>query len=358
MDYTIIPYLILFLLEIGFFANVKHNRGKQQVCFWVLFIQFFIIFAFRAPTVLADTDSYYKHFNQVNEFLPIGIFGGRERFERGYLLYEQLIHNFVSDNFLVFQIITTAIILGGTMWFLYKKSKCTWMVLFLYVISRFMIGEVIATRQGIAIVIALWSFPYLERKQYIKYSIGIIFAYFFHSSAVAMLLLIPLYVDYLSYRMKIIVLCAGTLVLFVGYSYFINTYIEGVYGSTNKVSGVNPIGIFASANALALFVYASYIGDRKRKKITGKNWNELMIISLLYLLVSVLTIRLWIFTRLALYFFPFMIIYISNLYAVSSKATRYRVATCCLALFLTATLLFIFSYRPEWVRIFPYSFYS
>lgn len=355
MDYSAFFCLLLFLMEISFFAHLKNNRGKQLSCFVLLFTQIFLILAFRAPTVLADTEGYYLHFKDAN-IKSLGVFSIYERFEYGYLFLEQFTKKYISRDFLVFQIIVNAIIIWGTMYFLYKKSRCTWMVMLLYVISRYVLSETIAARQGIAVVIVLWTIPYLENKSLIKYCIGVLLASLFHSSAIIMIVLIVLRVEFLSNKVKLAIIYLVAFVFFFLYSYVINKYLEGVYATTNKVSGINPVGLFAGINALAIMLYAIIL--RRNCKVTKPPQHDmLLVLSILYVVISIMSVRLWILVRFSMYFFPFLIIYVSDLYSLSKRTPLTQCATYSIIILISFSSMYIFSVRPEWVMLFPYKTY-
>ena len=75
----------------------------------------------------------------------------------------------------------------------------------------------------------------------------------------------------------------------------------------------------------------------------------------IYFLVSVVTLRLSILSRFLMYLSPFIFIMVSNYAFVSRRNIKYAF----LVLFVLAGNIIIKqAFRPEWIYIFPYTFYS
>ncbi len=356
--------LSVFIIEIFLVAALKEGAGKSKLCIWVFFIQFFIVFALRDYTVLCDTDAYYYHYNRIKSWEPFYMLSSKERFETGYLLLERFTHNVLELNFLGFQIITTLIILGVTMWYIYRNSSCTWFAIFIFVVTRGLFSEMIAVRQGLAIAIGLLVFSLLKKDKYI-WSVCVIFvAAVFHTSALFLLILIPIYMNGISIRHKEIFLVGSTIIAFTMYGFFANDLSPEVaysaYAKTRVAQkGINLVGLFHTLNAVVIFMYAHFLkSNLKREKLQIYIRKPDHLVLWLYVGTAVVSIRLFVIGRLLLYFLPVISVYISNLYADRRKTKYVQLASFMFCCIMICSFLFVMEVRPEWTRILPYKFYN
>lgn len=359
-----IIFLVITIIEVILLSSLISNHKERNRVALILFtVQFFVFFAFRDSNVLADTHTYAYFFNRINDHLPFYHIKPHERLESGYVIYQQFIHRYISSSFLVFNIINTAIVLTAIMLFLYRNSSRMMVSLFLLVATLQVYYQFIAIRQGIAMSILLLSHPLLEKRKFLLYFLAVLIAYTFHFSALLMVLFILFYkYPRQNKRIKYLAI-GGAVVLFVSLQAILTFYYRGaadtVYLDKSAEKGFfSAVGIFNTANALVLYVYSNYL--KKHLQIDNdevrQESNTLSLVCLLNLIVALLSIRMFVFSRFSIYLLPYIIAYISNLYGTGSKIQgKYNALT---ALYLVASYIFYVLYRPEWIGLETYHFYG
>lgn len=359
-------------LEIFVMSQMRDFKGKSRVCAWVIFVQFLLLLGFRDPSVLCDTDGYYLQFRTLRSTLTFDVYDPTSRHARGYQMIEHLFRNNLHLSFMWFEAFVAGVFLAGTIWFLYRYSRLTWLAMFLMIFTLYMINSVIAMRQSVAIGVGLAGFPLLERRKYLLYALVAWLASMYHASAIGFFLLIPLMWDGLSYRKKAWIILGGGLTAFLGYSIVFdalneNEFYGGHYVNTSMSKGAfTLVGVFALIRTGVLVGYIVYLRRLRQRTLhtdTGaypsrQLENAMYLISLLDLAVSAFAIRFWIMGRFKLYFDPFIFAYIATLYPTMKHSTKVRRATWLVIAFVLLSSLFLLYYRPEWVRLLPYSLYA
>lgn len=337
-------------------------KDKNKLLAGVFFLEFFILLGFRDISVLGDTDSYAYHFNKIfNKETPFYIIKKSDRFSYGYLLFEQFFYQEISSSFLCYNIVTTLLILGGTILFFYRNSLCLWLVLYLFVVTKLVFSEAIALRQGLGLVSLLIGFNSLFAKKYIRYICSVLVAMMFHSSAFIMLLVPLLYSDAINFKLKKYGLLLFSMFVFVFYEIVFVKYIdvgERYQGASEKNGFFSLIGLFNTLVAVITYLYVSYLEGCFCEKDKLIELHGFKLVTLFYLIFSVFSIRLFVFGRFTIYFLPLVIVYISFLYQHTVFNKNVRLITALYLFIQTISFLFIMYYRPEWTKILPYSFYQ
>lgn len=363
-----IEYLILFLIfffEVLFFSKINLTKRRSKSCAWFFFIQFYILFAFRSPNILCDTPEYYNHYSNLKYATSVIDYSDKDRFEIGYQILERFVHDVISSEFIVFNSITTAVILGSLLFFIYKYSTCTWLSILLLFLTRLIFDDIIAVRQGLATAIGLFGYKYLVNLKFIKYTIIILIASLFHSSALVLLIFIPIAYPYFGKRFKIIMITITSVLLFYIFPSLMLRYIanSGTYGvvyaqSSVELGAFGLIGIYNFINALIIFLYILYVRKYQVHKYLDND--VLFIISVIFLGVSFLSIRMWVLIRVIMYLLPFICIYVSDLYISSNQIyhkKKVKRATSFLLFLMIVSYTFFIYTRPQWISLFPYEFY-
>ena len=168
--------MIYYLIFSAIFISVF---SKQKKLF--LLLNFFItgLLVVLRDNVGNDFSAYSNIFNEIKE-------GGGYYFEIGYTIL-----NIISPNFFIVIILTTII----SFFFLYKSimyfnKENPNLSLFIYFAYFLILFNFHLIRQGVAIAIVLYSYKYIYERSFFKFLLFIIFASFFHKTA---LIMIPFY---------------------------------------------------------------------------------------------------------------------------------------------------------------------
>lgn len=355
--------LLCIIAELWIISDLElSEKDKNKLYFGVIFLEFFIILGFRDISVLGDTDSYAYHFNKIlNKVTPFYIVKANDRFSIGYLIFEQFIYQEVSSSFLFYNIVTTFLILGSSLLFFYKYSASLPLTLYLFIVSKLVFSEAIALRQGLALSFLLLGYGFLFKDKNIKYIVCVLLASTFHSSAWILFLIPLLCIKSISFKIKRNILLAIACFVFIVFETLLHGYIdvgERYQNASEKAGFFSLVGVFNMLVALMAYGYTMYMERLAKKNEMNLNFEELRLITLLYFIVSTMSIRLFVFERFAIYFLPLVFVYISYLYYDLKYIKSARVATFLFLFAQTVSSLFVMCYRPEWTKILPYSFYQ
>lgn len=133
-------------------------------------------------------------------------------------------------------------------------------------------------RQSVAIAIILFSYRFISQKQILHFLICWLIAFLFHSSAIVMILLIPIYFvsNLKNKRLYSTILVIGTSVVMIGYDFILNSLIQigflseryAGYVSRTEVGGrIIRVCFFGLIVALILLCYRVLLRYDKRNNL-------------------------------------------------------------------------------------------
>lgn len=354
-DFTLLAITIT-LIPVLFHRD--HNSRK--IGFWLCFALFAFLSGFRAPYIGNDTEEYLRIFREVNS----GLYDNSEsRYEIGYLWLNQILGNF-SDNSQIIFIATSLFIYYSFGRFILKYSKFPWLSLFLFLTYGFFSFSITVVRQSIAIAILLFSYDYILKNKFIKFLGLVILATLFHSTAVFFIF------SYLCNKIKINSKTILIFILIVASAYALfnvllnqmfslfpiyEHYDGGKYFGETRLASV--LYVFISS---IIFIFSYLIintNENKQKlssnKLTQFNSEAFMI--MMAIGVYVLSMKLNILDRIAIYYNIFSIVLLPNAINLLNKNMKGLLTFVTILLFFaySTTLLIL---RPGWNSVFPYSF--
>lgn len=186
-DYSFIGYLVVITLAL--FAGLRHEVGAKP-----------------------DWEVYFQVFNDAPEHFSnvLAYFSENSRLEKGYLLYNFLVHS-IFDDFNFFLVFTALITIGIT----YKSASIytpmTILALLLYMRYGYFQFNMIFLRQGIAVAIFLYSIQFIKSRNALYYYFLNAIAITFH---VSLIVVLPLYFFvHKQFRARTFLLILSTAVL-------------------------------------------------------------------------------------------------------------------------------------------------
>lgn len=263
-----------------------------------------------------DYMGYFEMFNDINENFNDYI-TDPGRLEIGWILLNRLFSHFGFHTLILFLSVVNSIILYK---FIVKfvEQKYYWLAIFLYMFdSNFMLVQLSAMRQTVAILMFILAISYLIDKKYLNSLLILVFSVFFHTSS---LLLLPIvFILYItSIKMNMFYIVAIEL-LFV-YIFIFGESLEphfrtiatlffdeqyGIYLNDDIETKANFINIFTYSALvfLMLFYYNLYT-------LENKFFVRLLVLGMFFLPLGFI---LPISGRLALYLLPMSIVVYPNL---------------------------------------------
>lgn len=177
-----IIFLLIVLLCFGNYYLGDRPKPKTFERFGVLFI--IVLMGIRFDIGFDYPDYYYLIYPSIDE-------AAMERIEPGsqFLMRITSIFNYPPLMFMVYSLLTYSI----TFYSLKKYTSNYFLAVITYLTFLFFIS-LGGIRQGLAISIIIYGIHFLNDKKYIKYSLSVIVATLFHTSAIVSFLFIPLYI--------------------------------------------------------------------------------------------------------------------------------------------------------------------
>lgn len=314
------------------------------------FVILFILAGFRDFSIHNDTIPYVQHFVQS---IPSGSFwkiDSTDRFEPGYQMYENFIHLFISDNPVVFNIVSALVVLVAFYAFSRKYCEKFSILIILYFLSNQYLTQIGVLRQSLAVIFFYGMYISLDKKKYLLSALFMFLAYTMHHSSMLLALVYACFL-FKPNKRNIRIMIAASIVVFFAYSSLITGFVEDSrYLAESEAKG------FFNLTGLTSFVSACVYLFTIVKVRSRVDWQEkddpMFMISILYCIVTLLSIRIWIFVRFSMFFMPIILIYLSNLLDRyhEKKYLKYIIIYVAAMFFL---LLYV---RPEWYSIYPYKF--
>ena len=225
-------YLYIFFYCLGGIAllsmvtNFSQYHKEYGIFYWSILLLFFTLSFLRWERG-ADWTAYMNMYEQLDSWSDVLNYGSS--FEKGYKYIAAFVH-LVFNNYTVFLFLQGAIIsfcMGWTMW---KFSPSPIYSLFVYYALIF--ANIFFVRQYIAIAITFFAFNYIVKRQFGRFTLCVLLATQFHTSAIIFLLAYPIY----KWRFSTMQLCC-TLVGTILISVLLSQLILTLFGSMGGFVG-------------------------------------------------------------------------------------------------------------------------
>lgn len=335
------------------YGTNKNNVQEIVICFLLLFG----FFGFRNLNILNDTNHYYQHYylNVLTEphssIFDINIL---DRFEPGYLVYENIVATFFKEPYSI--ICISALIV--TLLNLYNISRVTKNVsLVIYcLLGTILLTEYSGIRQGLASCISTTALIFfLQGKKKFYYPL-IVLATTIHTSAI-ILMLFP-FIKYIKINKRnIVIALLLAIVVFNTLDSLIGQigFQDSVYSERSNTRETLPLASFMNFFVASLFLYSSYQLSRRNKIRLNNVW---WWISIINVIVLGLDMRLQIMARFSTFFYTLSICLWVNLLQEEKNPFYRRGCMVILCMTLFVKMFVSLTLRPEWYHLYPYSFYE
>lgn len=254
-----IYFLIFLCLLLGAFADkqTKHISG------WLSIIICSIILGYRYDVGI-DHLTYLDYYNQ---FLYLGAKIGTSR-EYGYDLLNYICARIGCSPGVFFSL---TVFIQFTLIYLSFRSKTNFLLLiyFFYMTTGQLFGSLNIIRQAMAFSIFLYIIKYIESRKLLRYLVGVLIAFSFHTSS---LILIPIYwlpslwrisLDKIGSKGHVIIYLCITILSTYIFSYFLN----------------------ATSELLSTTVYFNYVPDLGERRMTVNSGLGVLLFSIIDVLI-------------------------------------------------------------------------
>lgn len=319
MEYIIILFIYLF----GFIF-LGTERSKRSNIYYIIECLIMILLWGLRYRVGGDSIRYESYFELLPTIDDIGNYDiGNTRYQPFWLYYNAFI-KLICDDFIFFQVIHTSIINIALFIFINNNCKNRFFCVLLYYIlySSYYNTEIL--REICAVIIFLFSFKFLLKRNYFTYTFFCFIAVMFHISALFLLILPLLLFFYnnehpirslirLSFLSFIFSLFLTKIIPFDLFSSFLSTsYVDSLENVVRGESSFNFNGILLNIiQQTSVFVPTILLIKLKKEELSKALF--------LYSLVSIIGIQLFMITRFYNFFFIFLLIAYSDLYLEIKK---------------------------------------
>ena len=312
-----------------FYEYIK-NKNKKIASFilFILIIFLSIIFAFREFILdnnLLGTDYYeYKNWFEIKNFS--NLFNNINNF--GFNLLISIVKVFTSSFY--FFLFICALIINTNIIKFTKENSINFTISILIYICLYYTNTFNITRQWIACSIFLYAFKYIKQKNFLKYMFFILLASSFHNTAFFLIIIYPiLNSDKFKVKGNIYTIIISGIILFFLSSRFIESLykLSNLLGFNYAIKYENYTGNVGNYTSFIISLFTFIILIIGNKEIKKKNYDDRMLkISAIYLILfvvmSLLSTKSYIFNRINLYFIGSLMLtfpYLINIFENRSK---------------------------------------
>lgn len=346
---TVYILIVFVILLGGIILSLLFSYKKRNVitCFFVGSL-LFILAALRSNSVGGDLGGYISMYYFIDTVSWKDLF--EIRWEYGYLVLNKILTIFFGQQERVLLVVSSAIIVYGYIRYIYTYSKMSWLSLLLFVCLGYYTNSLSMLRQCIATAFLLNSIVFIERREKYKFILSVLFASFFHITAVAFLLLYPFSKLKISLQNYLLLLCLSFVFsLLLGQtfiSYFIDDYFMEYNNIIVKGEGYGMLILICCITTLGLLL-------RKYAKVENKTMNIACSMMMLASCSQFLSIHFSLFARIVYYFNISMIVFLPNL--LLHLPIKIRIIACSLICILAFVFFSMYLKGPASGTI-PYRF--
>ncbi|WPC18764.1 EpsG family protein [Pediococcus inopinatus] len=283
------------------------------------------------------------------------------RFELGYIYYDRFLYA-VSENPRLLIGISSAIIYFAIFWYICKFSRNVSLSTFIFLTFGMFASSLSVLRQFLALVFILRAFDVLEKNKYLKFAVFVFLGFLFHKTAIIFMIMVL--IKNKRFNSKNLTMMFGLTLLTILFYNRIFSQIASNIGSydTYVVTSQGQAIIAPLLNALliASIIIFCYLCkkntslDDYNKIFRDNEWNQLMLMLVISLCISIVAMKFNQLSRISAYFdFAYLILLPNSLLLLKNKSLKYIVTTGTIILGYSYFLI-IQILRPEWSGIVPY----
>lgn len=343
---------------LAFSGALKGLRLKSAVVIDAFFLIWLILLIFRKETVGVDLRNYHYLFIRsfyvsLDESL---LHAFHPDYEIGVTLLSKLIGVFTSD-FRVF-IVVTALLSILPIWMMYRVNADTNPYLSIVVLLAVGLFSIYfsAIRQVLAMGFVYPAFEAVKRKKLRPFLLCVLLAYFFHHSALVMLLMYPVYHMKLKRQTDMLLILPLILLVYV-FRVPVFNFLRVVIG-TYYAGSTKETGAFLALALLAIFLLYSYlIPDSGKLDEQTVGLRNLLILTVVIQIFSGIN---YVAMRMNYYFLLLVPLLLPRIAARASERNRKMAKTSVVVMVLfftfwyyyraytTADILRVYPYIPAW----------
>ncbi|MDF3003876.1 MAG: putative polysaccharide polymerase [Oscillospiraceae bacterium] len=313
-----LPYIILLIFSgiFGFLlCESKSSPKKELLVLGVMTLLMCVMAALRSGSVGIDYDWVYRdYFLAVREHSFSYMFSADNlyRVEPLYGLLNQVVALFTGNPLVLWWTASVIIILLRA-FFIWKYSSKIWLSIFCYIGLGFFTYALCTLRQELGISVAMFALPFLQKRKPLQYFLIIALAGLCHTS---LFVLIPVYFIATIPPNKWMISLYSTCFFIV--VFFSEIILQWIIQFVPRFAQYTPDSYYMrgrNINTVIIWIIILLIASLLYKKLLERDKNNLVLFNLfLYgTLIMSLTVKHFVFQRVALIFLPFSIMLIPEI---------------------------------------------
>lgn len=357
--WLLIIYFLVLYIFIYYPENISNQCKDRMYLFFAMALLLFFTM-FRASNIGNDTQNYIDFFNLFRCYTLRDVFS--ETMEIGYVFLNWILGKISSNPQILIAVSAIVSYIGPTIFIIkYSPSIPVSVLLFFSAgLYRFFMSGI---RQSIAISILFIAFCALIENKGWKFLALVAAACMFHKTALVFLIVYPVC---FSKKDILPLMEIGAIILFIffdklleillsifpRYSYYVGA---GYFDGQIRIATV--LNTLLVLFVLCLEIFTSGI----KKKCSAESEHQervcfyLKRVVIISLLINVISMRINIFDRVAMYFSAFNIVYVPLLLKkIPNVYTRRGIYILVAIVFISSSAI-IYMFRPDWNHIFPYT---
>ncbi len=383
MELALFFVLIAITTILPIFLKTTEKRNAKLYLI-IMFVIIGALMMLRSDEVGNDTITYVKAFKRITRVDNIINYSKFEQFEKGftYLMYGL---SKISVEPQILFIVTGGFVAFSFARFIYKYSDLPWLSVFMFLTLQFYDLSLTGVRQILSIAIMLFSYDFIQKRQFWRFLILVLLAMSIHTSAVMFLLLYILASfkpNMFFYGVSFFVALVGTVsfsfvlgIIGKVFPQYLKYFNEGGagYSSSPKLACALMMALFAILLIISFIVRRDNPSDEDEAPVVVQNnslirntgliksyvtMDDVMLLSIwLGILMLMLSLNGTILNRFKYIFsVPILVYYPNSLMKMKDESLRlFIIAGSCVVFFLY--IYIIYTLRPDWQSSYPYTFF-
>lgn len=349
-------YIIIIFMVLDLLTNNDKTKKKLTILLMVILT---LLSMLRDKSVGSDINMFCSAFLIMDKLsIPECL---ETRYEFLNILLFKTIMIFCKDEQAL--LIVSSIIINFIIYkFIIRNSKNPLTTAILYFTLNYYFVFLCLMRQALALVMILIGYEMLKKDRNKLFCICILLACLFHTSAIIFLILLPLKKINKNVNVMLVVIPFSILGFLMGENLLtISTNIISDYSKYLDSSYIDSSYVTAglyTLTSLIFLIFGLFVPSKKAIEEEYKNdanYNLLKWIITIGTIVSAISIKISLFSRIYIYFGFFSIIWLSKAIHLLTKKNNLWVWKFIIYLFTMLYVLIISQY--DWYGIFPYDFF-
>lgn len=359
MIFILIYLILIFYFSILYLLLKRRIINKKIFCICVVITLSFIS-GFRDSSVGIDTAQFVRTYQKIGlsdwSFQNI-------RYNIGYNIFVKILY-LINDNPQLLLLVSSFIMNYCYVKFFLKYSKNIYISLLLFFFLNVYFNNMNVMRQVLSMSMMLVFYDNLVEHKYFKSLVFAVLSVGFHNVGI-LTFIIPIIRKIKISKSLIYVFISIGMILFIFSNEFFqiltfffdeySLYADSIFGKSNYFGALINF-LFYFSIFIAVIVIKNQWSKLKwfsYKKNIDAIESDFMILSIIFLIFSLLVVKMNIFNRFMFFFIPFFIIYISNQLDSMHKNNilKYTIIGLSFTYFIIISI-----YTPEWYGAIPYHF--